>query len=341
MKNAKPAIPIDPAEVFRIWGLHRAALKKGGLAPRSLETYQSLWSTWCQHLGVTGLRRWNEAKSDDVRAFLESLNPRALRRGLQHPSSVTQRRYYRVLKEIYQYALAQEWLTANPVDAEASVSPSEQKDALVFHALDWQVMLQALPTPQDPPLQGLSVLAVRDQALLRLMMEAGLTVAELASLDLGDVRHPRLGWTRGSAELWPEATAASASGIVELDIDGLRAAQQRRIVLSAAASVALLGWLHLRATLNVPQRAESPLFVSRKKAGRLTPRALFHVANLFIVKALASRYPDTLLAHAGPMTLRNSCIVRWLDAGIPDDEILARAGLKDLQALLRLRKHVV
>jgi hypothetical protein len=40
------------------------------------------------------------------------------------------------------------------------------------------------------------------------------------------------------------------------------------------------------------------------------------------------------------MTLRNSCIVRWLDAGLPDEAILARAGLREAQALLRLRKHV-
>ena len=341
MQDLKPPIPGHPADVFKAWGLHRATLKTGGLGPRSLETYQSLWSTWCQHLGVTSLRRWNEAQSADVRAFLESLNPRALRRGLQHPSSVTQRRYYRVLRDIYDFAIAQQWLTANPVDDEASVSPSEQKDALVFHALDWQLMLQALPPPQDAPLPGLSLLAVRDQALLRLMMEAGLTVAELASLDLGDVRHPRLGWGQGSAELWPQTAAASASGLVELDLGGVRAAQQRRITLSVAASAAVLAWLSVRTSPPLPLQADSPLFVSRKKAGRLTPRALFHVANLFIVKTLASRYPDTVLAHAGPMTLRNSCIVRWLDAGVPDDEILARAGLKDLQALLRLRKHVV
>ena len=40
------------------------------------------------------------------------------------------------------------------------------------------------------------------------------------------------------------------------------------------------------------------------------------------------------------MTLRNSCIVRWLDAGEPEDDILAKAGLRESQALLRLRKHV-
>ena len=40
------------------------------------------------------------------------------------------------------------------------------------------------------------------------------------------------------------------------------------------------------------------------------------------------------------MTLRNSCIVRWLDADMPEEEVLARAGLRESQALLRLRKHV-
>ena len=73
---------------------------------------------------------------------------------------------------------------------------------------------------------------------------------------------------------------------------------------------------------------------------RLTPRALFHLANRHVSATLGPRYPDTVLAHAGPMTLRNSCIVRWLDAGLPEGEVLARAGLRESQALLRLRKHV-
>lgn len=340
MKHTPTPLPSDDAAVFKAWGLHRAARRKGGLSPRSLETYQSLWNTWCQHLRATASRSWHAARPEDVRAFLESLAPRALRRGLQHPSSVTQRRYFRVLKEIYQYAMAQEWVPHNPVDSTASVSPSEQKDALVFHAVDWQFMLQALPHPQDPPDPEQPLLAVRDQALLRLMMEAGLTVAELAALDLGDVRHARLGWTQGIAELWPETLPAACSGMVELDINGGRTAQERRLTLSPHASTAVLAWLTARTTLPLPQQADSPLFVSRKKAGRLTARALFHVANLFIMRTLSARYPDTLLAHAGPMTLRNACIVRWLDAGVPDEEVLARAGLKDLQALLRLRKHV-
>ena len=347
-------VPSNPEAVFKAWALQRATERKGGLSPRSQASYHSLWVGWIEHLLARQATDWSQARSDDVRAYLESLSPRAQLRGLLHVSTVTQRRYYRVLKKIYDFALAQGWIQVNPVDVQASVSPTEEMDSLVFHALDWAALLQAVAPPQDPPPPELPWLAVRDQAILRLMMQAALTVAELAALDLGDVRHPRLGLEKGVGELWPaEADAAAAPdadagagaatllvALVALDLNGARAAQQRRIVLEPQASAAVLAWLTLRATLPLPQSADSPLFVSRKKAGRLTPRALFHLANRHVSATLGPRYPDTVLAHAGPMTLRNSCIVRWLDAGVADDDVLARAGLREAQALLRLRKHV-
>ena len=345
--------PATAQTVFKAWALEGAAKRKGGLSPRSLASYQSLWSGWIEYLLSQKSLSWHEARSPDVRAYLEALNPRAQARGLLHVSSVTQRRYYRVLKKIYAFAVAEEWLADNPVDANASVSPTEQMDSLVFHSLDWNALLEAVAPPQDPP-PDQPWLQVRDQAILRLMMQSALTVAELAGLDLGDVLHPRLGAAHGVAELWPdrETTAASAAeaddeagnevgaAAVELDLSGARAAQKRRVLLPAEASTAVLAWLTVRSALPFPQDAATPLFVSRKKAGRLTPRALFHLANRHVTAVLGPRYPHTVLAHAGPMTLRNSCIVRWLNAQLPDNEILARAGLRESQALLRLRKHV-
>lgn len=337
-------LPVPPTAdaVFKAWALERAAQRKGGLSPRSLASYHSLWTGWTEYLLSHKSLLWNEARSPDVRAYLEDLNPRAQARGLLHVSTVTQRRYYRVLKKIYAFAVGQEWLADNPVDAGASVSPTEQMDSLVFHAIDWHVLLQAVAPPLDPPPPDQPWLEVRDQAILRLMMQGALTVAELAGLDMGDVLHPRLGSAHGVAELWPaqEITPGADEPAVLLDISGARAAQGRRILLPEEASCALLAWLTVRGTLPLPQDAATPLFVSRKKAGRLTPRALFHLANRHVSSTLGPRYPNTVLAHAGPMTLRNSCIVRWLDAGLPEEEILARAGLRESQALLRLRKHV-
>lgn len=335
-------VPPTSEAVFKAWALKRATERKGGLSPRSLASYHSLWAGWSDYLLAHPGLDWPQARSVDVRAYLESLSPRAQLRGLVHVSTVTQRRYFRVLKKIYDFALAQGWVDANPVDLNASVSPTEQMDSLVFHALDWDALLQAVAPPLDPPPPGQPWLEVRDQAILRLMMQAALTVAELAGLDLGDVHHPRLGRDKGMEELWPTQApdAGAAPPAVSLELSGARAAQKRRIELAPEASAAVLAWLTLRATLPLAQSADSPLFVSRKKAGRLTPRALFHLANRHVSATLGPRYPDTVLAHAGPMTLRNSCIVRWLDAGLLDEEILVRAGLQEAQALLRFRKHV-
>ena len=337
-----PPLPPSAEGVFKAWALERAAQRKGSLSPRSLASYHSLWTGWTEYLLANKSLHWHEAASSDVRAYLEALSPRAQARGLVHVSTVTQRRYYRVLKKIYAFAQSREWVPSNPVDAGASVSPTEQMDSLVFHSLDWQALIKAVPLPADPPPQDQPWLEVRDQAILRLMMQSALTVAELAGLDIGDVQHPRLGAARGVGELWPaqEAPSSGEGPPVMLDLNGARKAQDRRIALPYEASTALLAWLTVRATLPLPQDAGTPLFVSRKKAGRLTPRALFHLANRHVNAVLGPRYPHTVLAHAGPMTLRNSCIVRWLDAGQPEDDILARAGLRESQALLRLRKHV-
>jgi len=339
---SKLPFPPTTEDVFKAWALERATQRKGGLSPRSLASYHSLWSGWTEFLLAHGPLDWNQAKSSDVRAYLEALSPRGQARGMLHVSTVTQRRYYRVLKKIYAFAQAQEWLADNPVDAGASVSPTEQMDSLVFHALDWDALLQAVAPPIDPPPQDQPWLEVRDQAILRLMMQAALTVAELAGLDIGDVQHPRLASSHGVGELWP-AVSSEADGTIApvmLDLNGARKAQDRRISLPEEVSAAVLAWLTVRSALPLPQDAGTPLFISRKKAGRLTPRALFHLANRHVNAILGPRYPHTVLAHAGPMTLRNSCIVRWLDAGLPDDDILVRAGLRESQALLRLRKHV-
>lgn len=341
-KSPLSPVPATAEGVFKAWALERASQPKGGLSPRSLASYHSLWAGWTEYLLSQKSLSWNEARSPDVRAYLEALNPRALLRGLVNVSTVTQRRYYRVLKKIYAFAVLQEWLADNPVDAGASVSPTEQMDSLVFHAIDWAALLQAVPPPQDPPPADQPWLDVRDQAILRLMMQSALTVAELANLDIGDVQHPRLGSVHGVGELFPvqETASQTAAAAVMLELSGARKAQSRRVTLPEEVSTAVLAWLTARATLPLPEAADTPLFVSRKKAGRLTPRALFHLANRHVSATLGPRYPDTVLAHAGPMTLRNSCIVRWLDADMPEEEVLARAGLRESQALLRLRKHV-
>ena len=101
----------------------------------------------------------------------------------------------------------------------------------------------------------------------------------------------------------------------------------------------MLNWLALRAS-RPRAGANDPVFASQKGGGAtaVSAKAIFELANGFILETLGTRYPEGL-AHAGPTTLRNSCIVRWLDEGMPEDDVVKQAGFLDAQALRRLRQH--
>ena len=87
-----------------------------------------------------------------------------------------------------------------------------------------------------------------------------------------------------------------------------------------------------------PLEHDSPLFVSRKGYGRLAAKSLFLLANHHIAATLAERYAahGQRLPHAGPSTLRNACIARWL-LRLPEDQVVKLAGVQDAAALARLR----
>lgn len=320
----------------------RQAIALRTLSDESVTSYRSVWDGWMSFVLARRLR-WDTAQSLDVRAFLSVLPARASARGIVAPSSVTQRRYYRVLREIYACARASGWIAVVPTDAQAAVSHSEAHDSLVFHRAQWQRLFAALPALREPVPEDLAWTDVRNVALLLLMMQAALSVAELAALNVGDVRSPRLQTNaEGVVTLalmgppWDDKLAP-----VVVCVRGARVGQNRELVLGSPAQEALMAWLGLRLGMTLNEGVHSPLFMSRKGAGRLTAKTLFMVANKHIEQTLGPELGEAALVHAGPMTLRNSCIVRWMDAALPDLEVLRRAGLKDSQALGRLRGHVV
>ncbi len=336
------ATSVSSDRVFLAWSGMRQAIALRTLSDESVASYRSVWDGWMAFVLARGLR-WDTAKSLDVRDFLSALPARASARGICAPSAVTQKRYYRVLREIYACARGNGWIVVVPTDHEAAVSHSEAHDSLVFHRGQWSRLFAALPELREPPPEDMAWTDVRNVALLLLMMQAALTVGELAALDVCDVHSARL-------HLSPEGALAldlpyppweSAPAPVSLRVSGARADQNRALVLGSPAQEALMAWLGLRLEMSLPDGVDSALFMSRKGAGRLTSKTLFTVANKHIQQTLGPELGDAALAHAGPMTLRNSCIVRWMDAAMPDFEVLRRAGLKDAQALARLREHVV
>jgi hypothetical protein len=60
--------------------------------------------------------------------------------------------------------------------------------------------------------------------------------------------------------------------------------------------------------------------------------------GLIELAAQRAAYPPP--PRLGPQIIRNTCLVRWLNAGMPVGEVLARAGLKSVKGLYHLRDHL-
>lgn len=339
--TSSPVPPgITAQRVFSSWSGMRTAIALRTLSSETVEAYRSIWNGWLSFLAKHG-SEWDGAGSEDARAFLENLSPSSPSK--TNVSAVTQKRYFRVLKEIYACAMANAWLGHNPFDLDAKVSRTEHMDSLVFNRNDWAVLFRSVPSPSEEIDPDTPWQSVRNRSMLLMMMQEGLGVSELRTLTLASVHTPRLTWESGQPILglpfmpWEP----QSSQRVRLLIQGERTHQHRTLTLSDPNEMMLLAWLQWRLQGRFPLLAESPLYVSRKRAGPLSAKSVFALANAHIRSSLSARYAVEELAHAGPMALRNSCIVRWLDAGMEDALVLERAGFKDLQALRRLRQHVV
>ena len=107
--------------------------------------------------------------------------------------------------------------------------------------------------------------------------------------------------------------------------------------MPAQVGAALVAWHAYRQAHDAT--LQGWLFHSRK-GGPLSIRALFHVASRVIQEAHAALPSDSQhwpLQRVGPQVLRNTAIVMWLQAGVPESEVVRRLGVESGRALLRLQ----
>lgn len=337
-----------------VWAPARQATSAGDarLSAASVRTYGWQWKAWCDFLRDAGVR-WDRAAPSHVAQFLQRVQssrvesvalpaPQRVATVRRAASAVTRMRYARALEDIYGVAVILGRCRSNPVPASAATAATAE--SLVLNALQWQQLVDAVSLPAEP-----TWMQTRDAALLLVMLQAGLTVGEVQALDLADVIDP-LGRTGTSwaqrplpttgdrprlsvhASEPPDATARERSR---------RKNQGRQVPLESAAAAALSQWLRARLALpGVPVQPDSPLFCSRKRYGRLTAKSLFLLANQHILATLGPQLRHgSALPRAGPSTLRNSCIARWLQV-FDEQTVVRMAGLKDAASLARLRVTV-
>lgn len=315
------------SEIFENWRASRLRDVHDPLTIAGTRSYKAIWNKWVWWLtedkginGTSSLRAssYLDATPSQISTFLlNGPSPISGRRSKTSPlSEITRRRYWSVLSRVYEHAKSQGLIAINPAALlDNEKPPQENPTGQIFHANQWAAIETGLPG-------GNTEMQIRDRALLLLMMDAALTVAELCALQQTHV-----------------APCMLEPDLFRLRIDGKRKAQFREITLNARTTKALQKWVDLRINISPkPTVKNDPMFLTERRVG-VSPRVVFHLVATSVTKAFKAAGLD-LPMHLGPQVLRNSRIVFWLNSGMTASEVVHRAGLKDSKSFRGLREHI-
>jgi len=319
--------------VARLEDTHRKPMGASGLGQAEF-----IWRKWLGFCVLRGIA-WDGAGPDDVQAFAGAVSPRKLTTSAA-VSPVTLRRYWRILNDLYAYAVLSRTLADNPC-VEVMPAISEKTASLALPPHLWALLQENLPG-------GHSFQARRNRLVLHLLMRSALTVTEILGLTLGCVQaHEgtpeqvarRLGLA-GLCLFEPESSflaplAAHPAGLTyTLELSGSRPVQTRQLVLDSRTSAALHGWLEVRTIGKAG--AGDRLLIGAAQGSALSAKGLYKICRAHMARSL----PGIEIDQMGPNTLRNTCIAMWLNAGVPLPEVQRRCGLKDASVMSRLGAHL-
>ncbi|MET1116285.1 MAG: tyrosine-type recombinase/integrase [Comamonas sp.] len=289
------------------------------LTADAAKPYRFIWGAWSKYLlgQLIPAVAWHDASAVQVLHFINHIPQTAKGRKI---SDITRRRYWRVLDRVYDHALLNGWIEINPVHAVARAErpPSEDPKGAVLSDAMWQAGIAHIPAGDD-------LVGARDRAVLMLLFELGLAPEELRTLRLDNILY--------SAPL----DDSGETQIIGVHVEGQRDNQQRKLSISTALARGLAHWLRARAQYPAMQ-GEPALFCSRKSR-TLSNHTLLHLVTKTLAEAAQSAGLPTP-SRLGPQIVRNTAIVRWLNAGMPLAEVVERAGLKNVNGLLHLRELV-
>ncbi len=309
-------------DLYEDWLTMRERSEHDPLTREAARPYGHIWTLWCRWLldtDLNGHRRaedYRQVSTDIVSRFLHSGPSPNSTRSDAGVSDVTRGRYRVVLRELYDHAVGLDLLPSNPVPKPTAAEHAREfaKEAQILTSLEWEAIYRELPA-------GKQLLEVRDRAILLLLLEEALTPGEIKGLTMRQVRPDLL-----------------RPGMLLLQIEGKRSAQARSLPLGEVSSRALQAWLDRRH--EAPGAAEQPaalVFLSRR-ALPLSDRTLFKVVADVILRASGTVHMPAQ-RHIGPQVLRNTRIVFWLRAGMPEPEVVHRAGYKDATSFRGLLSH--
>ncbi|MBC7599751.1 MAG: site-specific integrase [Polaromonas sp.] len=325
----------DPDVFFASWQAARLAnkdLKPMGAA--GLTQASLVWRHWLVFCTVHGIA-WDAARSADIARFTQAIGPRS---SLKKTSPVTLRRYWRVLRDLYDHALASRLVESNPTEG---VQPpaTERVPSLALSLPMWTALHEGL---YEHFPGGDDFKARRNRLALLLMMRAALTVREI------------IGLTLDCAQICASLPRVSggADHLYALRVRKAGGGHERTLQLDVPTSRALHTWLEVRPVGLPALHPGSRLLVGDRIGRSIAPNGLYNICQAHLARCLVEKgfleAPNPMatldpgaLAHMGPNTLRNTCIAGWFNAGVPLAEIQRRCGFKDASVMSRLGAHLL
>lgn len=360
LKKGDVGIHAGCVQAFERFALAAKQRPRKPLSEKSTQAYEGIWLEWLMFLVGIGVG-WRAAKPADVAAFLKTgLRPRSHARNSDAKvSSVTQARYGRILGEIYFNALDEDERHESPVKLVGQEVPqSEEMASLKLHAHIRERLRRQLPAAKDEK-------SARDRLVICLTLLEGLTCADIMGLELedllfkeGDTDEVAYGSEHASVdemEGWVRGYTGGSEGGGRLfkpevaprgvHLRGERKAQDRRLAFRATTRKALREWLELRSQHRYALVSNVVVLSLSRRMGKrdagVTHRALFQICAAHIDEklrgcGLLTDEEVQRLQHIGPNTLRNACLLQWMDDGVDPEEVRRRAGLKETRSLARL-----
>ena len=314
--DATPLIPMSGRNAFDHWLLACGQNPWEPLSADAAKPYGFIWQSWLRFVAggedEDASHAWASATPLQVLEFINN-GPQSPKRS--KPSDITRRRYWRVLDRVYDHAVLHRWAASNPAQGltQQDMPPSEDPQGAILSPRMWRALERQIPSPDD-------LISCRDRAILVLLMELGLTPEEVRMLEVGHLR-------------WSETPP---SKITAIQIEGERDKQTRTLPVSDKLHAALHHWLQARAGYHAMQ-GQPALFCTRK-APQLSNHTLLHLVTKTLKQAAqVSKLPEP--ARMGPQVVRNTVLVQWLDSGCSVQEVLARSGMKNPNALQHLRAY--
>jgi integrase/recombinase XerC len=212
------------------------------------------FADYCQKFSLSSLA---EIRSHHVRQMVAQLH----RQGLGGKSLS---RWLSAMRSFFEFAIRKEWVKINPADAiQAPKSPKKLPKTLDVDQ-----------TAQFVSVEGDSVLALRDRALLELIYSSGLRLAEVVGLNLADV------------DLRDQMVTVLGKGN-----------KQRILPIGTHAIAALKEWLVQR-KLFLKDEAEPAIFISQRGT-RITHRAVqMRMQQLSVKQGMDTPVHPHMLRHS-------------------------------------------